>query len=243
MTRSALLLLPLSAFVFAPAPLAAEVLDAGTYEVYQGDRALGVETFGFERLSDSLYIYSSVTQKFPGPSGEITLEKTMRLLINEFDGGLILYESIQTLNGEKLVRAIIPSDTSMTVYREGDVVGEGTTIVRPPGKIYIVDPQVFALFDLLCREMSGRTFEQRPVQLFVLAAQDTTVAAVVTDQGVETIRWGAKPVQARKLRISDESSEFIAMVGPRGDMLQLLQPASGLRVVRRAPDVKPPGSR
>lgn len=243
MKTIASLFLLLAAALARPAALPAEVLDAGTYEVYQGDRALGVEAFGFERLSDSLYVYSSVTQKIPSPSGELTLEKSMKLLLHEFDGGLILYESIQTLNGEKLVRAIVPSDTSMTVYREGSHVGEGVTIVRPPGKLFIIDAQVFALFDLLCREMSAHQFERRPIQLFVLAGQDTTVAASVTDQGTETIRWGAKPVQARRFRIADDDSEFFAMVGPRGDMLQLHQPASGLRVIRKAPDVKPPAAR
>ena len=78
---------------------------------------------------------------------------------------------------------------------------------------------------------------------FVLAAEDTTVDAMVTDMGKEMIRWGAKPVQARKLRIGDTTSEFFAMVGPQGYMLQLLQPSTGLRVVRKAQDVKPPGSR
>jgi hypothetical protein len=91
--------------------------------------------------------------------------------------------------------------------------------------------------------MASRTFKERRIQMFVLANQDTTVDAVVTDMGKETIRWGSKPVQARKLRISDETSEFFAMVGPQGNMLQLLQPASGLRVIRKAQDVKPPGSR
>lgn len=243
MRRPALVLIALTAALAAAAPARAEVIDSGVFEVYQGHRALGTESFGIERLHDSLYVYSHVKQEIPTPNGDVALEKSMRLLVNDFDGGLILYESTQHFGGQKIVRAIVPSDTSMTVYREGDELGEGRTIVRPPGKLFIVDPQVFTLFDLLVRELADKKFDTRRVQLFVLANADTTVDATVTDQGTETIRWGAKPVQARRLVISDEQSEYIAMVGPRGDMLQLLQPTSGLRVVRKAPDVKPPGSR
>jgi hypothetical protein len=243
MKRLAFLVLGLCLSGPIPAAHAVDILDSGTFEVYQGDRALGTETFAFERHSDSLFIHCQVRQEIPSPNGTLSLEKSMRLLTKEFDGALVLYESIQTVNEQRLVRAIVPTDTAMTVYREDDRAGEGHTIVRPPGKIYIIDPQLFTLFDIICRELGSREFTERRIQMFVLAAADTTVDAIVTDMGKETIRWGAKPVQARKLRIGDTTSEFFAMVGPQGYMLQLLQPSTGLRVVRKAQDVRPPGSR
>jgi hypothetical protein len=243
MKKLAFLILGLTLLGSVRAAFAVDILDTGTFEVYQDDRALGTETFAFERHSDSLFIHCQVRQEIPSPNGTLSLEKSMRLLTKEFDGALVLYESVQTVNEQRLVRAIVPTDTAMTVYREDDRAGEGRTIVRPPGKIYIIDPQLFTLFDIICREFGSREFDERRIRLFVLAAEDTTVDALVTDMGTETIRWGAKPVQARKLRIGDTTSEFFAMVGPQGYMLQLLQPSTGLRVVRKARDVKPPGSR
>ncbi len=244
MNRPAFLVLCLGLLLAAPAAGDIETLDAGVYEVYQGSHALGVEKFAFERHSDSLFVHCQVLQKIPKPDGsEATLDKTMRLLTRRFDGGLVLYESVQSLDGVKLTRAIVPKDTAMTVFREGANEGQGDTIVRPPGRIFIIDPQVFTLFDVICREIGTREFDERRIQLFVLAARDTSVEATVTDMGTETIRWGAKPVQARKLRIADQTSEFFAMVGSQGHMLQLLQPETGLRVVRKAKDVKPPAAR
>jgi len=225
------------------ASFANEVVDTGSYEIYQDQKALGVEVFAFERASDSLFVHSEVTLKFSRSDGDVDFEKTMRLLANEFDGELLLYESTQHLNGKKLVRAIVPNDTSMTVYREGDDLGEGNTLVRPTGRMFIVDPQVFVLFDVICRDVAGREFTKRPITMFVLAGPDTTVEGMVTHLGKETIRWGAKPVQTTKISIADSASEFFAWIGPRGHMLLLTQPTVGLRVTRKAPDVKPPGSR
>lgn len=209
------------------------VLDGGTYHVYQGDRALGAETFAFEQHGDSLFLHCQISETLPHPRGDRKLEKTMRLLVREFDLGLILYESIQHLDGEKLVRAIVPQDTAMMVYRETDRGGTGDVRVRPPGKIFILDGQVFSLFDLICRDLHGKTFTERPLQFYVLGARDTLVRATATDLGTETIRWDMKPTEARKIRFSDGSSDFIAWVAPHGVMLRLEQPISGLRVERK----------
>lgn len=216
----------------SPSAGTAEVLDSGTYHVFQGDRPLGKETFAFERLTDSLYIYSHVTQTIPSPHGDLSLEKTSRLLLNEFDANILLYESQQQLNDHKLVRAIYPSDTVLTVVREKDDRGESLVIARPPGRLFILDPQVFVLFDVVCREMSGRPFKQRPIQMFVLSDRDTALEATATDHGTETIRWGSKTVKARHISIADANSEFFFWAGPQGHMLRLTQPKSGLRVER-----------
>jgi hypothetical protein len=74
------------------------------------------------------------------------------------------------------------------------------------------------------------------------------IEATATDLGSDTIRWGARPIQARKLEIGDEHMKFIAWAAPGGRMLRLAEPVSGLRVERepaavksRAPKPKPGG--
>lgn len=229
-----------------PALAAGEVLDAGTYHVYQGDRALGAETFAFEKLHDSLFVYSQVTETIPTPSGDKELTKSMQLLLREFDQGLIEYQSEQRFDGTKLNRGVSPMDTSLTLWRQENDVGEGRVVVRPPGKIFILDPQIFTLFDVLSRDLHARAFKTRPVTLLVLSARDTVVEATATDLGTETLRWGMKPVQARKFRIADKTSEFFTWMAPHGVMIQMEQPATGLRVVRKhqlgGPETKNPAS-
>jgi hypothetical protein len=228
--------LGLACLVSSPLRATAEgiVLDQGVFHVYQGDKALGAETFAFEKLDDSLYVYCEIVEKIPYPDGEMELKKSMRLLAREFDLGLVLYESIQYLDGVKLVRAIVPQDTALMVYREGNEGGEGNMIVSPPGRLFILDGQVFSLFDLICRNLHEKAFDKRPLQLFVLGVRDTFILATATDLGTETIRWNQKPVQARKIRIADSSSEYFAWIAPHGVMVRLEQPVSGLRVERKA---------
>ena len=133
----------------------------------------------------------------------------------------------------KLNRGVTPGDTSLTLWRQENERGTGDVIVRPPGKIFILDPQVFTLFDLISRDLFSRPFRKRPIQLLVLSTRDTVVQAMATDLGVETLRWGQRPVQARKYLIADTTSEFYTWMAPHGVMIKMEQPATGLRVVRK----------
>jgi hypothetical protein len=217
----------------APTQSAAEVLDSGTYHVYQGKRAIGAETFAFERRGDSLFVYSQVIETVPLPRGDLEFKKSMQLLLRAFDQGLILYESEQHFDGAKLNRGVTPRDTTLTLWRQENQSGTGDVIVRPPGKIFILDAQVFTLFDVISRDLISRAFRTKPIQLLVLGATDTLVQATATDLGTETLRWGQKPVQARKFKIADTTSEYYTWMAPHGVMIKMEQPATGLRVVRK----------
>ena len=216
----------LAACVLACATVAAaedvRLVDRGTYKVYQNDRPLGAETFGMEEHGDTLLVTSQVFQAIPTPEGATKLEKNMRLLANRVDLGLVL------------------KDTSFVSYREVDGSGEGVGLVLPPGRLFVLDPQVFVLFDLIGRTLYDRAFESRPITVMLLAERDSVLDATVTNLGNETIRWGAKPVQALKLGIADsgQRGRFVMWLSPQGEMLRLEQPESGLRVERDAPAVK-----
>ena len=57
----------------------------------------------------------------------------------------------------------------------------------------------------------------------------------------ETIRWGAKPVVTKKLRlIADDQITFTLWIGPQGHLLRLSEPLGGLRADRDAPAIKRP---
>jgi len=216
------------------------LVDRGTYKVYQNDRPLGAETFGMEEHGDTLLVTSQVFQAIPTPEGATKLEKNMRLLANRVDLGLVLYESKQIFRGRTLSRGLVLKDTSFVSYREVDGSGEGVGLVLPPGRLFVLDPQVFVLFDLIGRTLYDRAFESRPITVMLLAERDSVLDATVTNLGNETIRWGAKPVQALKLGIADsgQRGRFVMWLSPQGEMLRLEQPESGLRVERDAPAVK-----
>ena len=57
--------------------------------------------------------------------------------------------------------------------------------------------------------------------------------------GSETIRWGGRPVVARKVKlIADSQTTFTLWVGPQGQLLRLSEPLGGLRAERDPPPVK-----
>jgi hypothetical protein len=217
--------------------------DAGTYRVYQRQRPLGREEFEFMVRTDSLLVFSHVFEELPRGDSVDSLVKHAALMLAVVDEDLRDYQSIQHLNGHRTKRYLAVDDTLFTSYREDGNRGVGERLVRPPGRLYILDPQVFVLFDYLCRSLHQAGYVDRPISLLLLASRDTVIEAQVTDTGVDTLRWGARPVQARKLRIADRASEFFAWVSPSGRMLRLTQPATGLRVERDPPPVAKPRRR
>jgi len=217
--------------------------DAGTYRVYQGQRPLGREEFEFMVRTDSLMVFSHVFEVLPNHDTVDSLVKHSALTLALADEDLRDYQSVQHLNGHRYKRYLAVDDTLFTSYREDEIRGEGERLVRPPGRLYILDPQVFVLFDYLCRSLHQGGTIDRPISLLLLAPRDTVIEAQVTHVGIDTLRWGAHPVQTRKLRIADRTSEFFAWVSPTGRMLRLTQPATGLRVEREAPPAAKPRRR
>ncbi|MBI5711478.1 MAG: hypothetical protein HZC42_14425 [Candidatus Eisenbacteria bacterium] len=246
MRRPCWLLLAVAAATSAPAPAPrADVLveDGGKLVVWSKGQLVRREEISIVRSGDSLMVQagSYTMTPAPPPSGPIPFDKSMRVVLGAADFGLRGYLSQQLFGPDTLRRGIViegQADTVFSVYRELNGQGEGDRLVLPPGRLFVLDPPLFTPFDLICRALHGKAFDQRPVTLYVLGVRDTVLEATVTDLGSETIRWGARPVVARKLGISDAETRFLAWSGPDGRMLKLEQPASELSVLREAPPVK-----
>ena len=214
------------------------VLDSGTFVVRQGARTLGSETFKAVANGDRLTLTSTVSQQVPTPDGDVKLEKTMELVVSRFDFGLKTYKSNQKFRDHELGRGVSVAETTIAVYREIDQSGTGNVLALPPGRLFLIDPMLFTLFEYMCLSLHGHTFDTRPVTVLVLGPTDSLLEARVTDLGTETIRWGQQSVRARKLRIGDDQTSFEAWVGPAGGLLRLELPGQELRVEREAPPVK-----
>jgi len=215
---------------------AAVELDRGSFLIYQSGRLLGTEVFALVGGGDSLVVTARSFQVLDSD----TLRKDVAQVVGLFDFGLRTYRSKQTFGRLTLTRGLELSDTAFTSYRQLGMQGEGERFPLPPGRVFVVDPKVFICFDLICRSLHGKVFEHRPLTLFVLGARDSVVEATATDLGGETIRWGERPVQARKMSIGDAQTTFVAWAAPRGNLLRLEESASGLRVERSPPPVKRP---
>ena len=229
-------LLSLPTPLFADGPVD---LDRGVLGVFAGGRKLGTEEFLIQTAGDSLSVYASVLLMLPGPQGEDSLAKIVTMRLSDFDYDLHHYDSRQRFRGDMLVRGVEPRDTLYTVFRELNGHGLGVAYTRPPGRLFVLDGQIFTSFVLICRHLQGRDFEKRPLWLLALSARDTLLQVEVKNLGPDTLRWGGRRVVARKLSVSDSGLICLLWATADGRMIQLEQPEAGIRVLREPPPTKP----
>jgi hypothetical protein len=235
-----LVFLVAAATVAIPAASRAAVIDQGSYKIYRNDRALGAETFDVTEFSDSLFLRTRQFLTIQTPDGDEIVERGADVYVSRIDYSLRQYLSTRVFRGVTTRRAITMADTHYVAFREDAHGGEGESRVLPPGRLYIMDSQLVALFDLICRSFHAKRFESRPLNLLALGPRDTLLDARAVVLPSETIRWGAKPVVARRLQIvADAQTTFTLWVGPQGQMLRLSEPVGGLRAERDPPDVRP----
>lgn len=236
-TPSALLLAALlGAAAARPAGAAVRVdplhNDNGTYRVYFQDRLLGTETFSLEPRGDSVLVFSNIDEQIPTPMGDQKLDKKVSLTIKTLDYDLLSYNSEQSFLGRKLTRGLSPGDTVLTTYRESANGGAGDTYLRPPGRVFVIDSQVFVLFDIMLRSLHGKMFE-RPLSVMILGEPRDTLMEIACRPGTsETVAVQGHQRAAQRVLLTDGSNEFTAWVATSGQMLRLDQPAAGLRVER-----------
>jgi hypothetical protein len=221
------------------APASADPIDFGTYRVYLRGRAMGTEIFSIDQFADSVAVESNVRQAILTPTGEDSLIKNVTLFVSAFDLDLRYYHSAQEVGGNKVVRGLVMSDTAFTSYREENGHGTGDVLVRPPGRIFLHDPDVYSLFDVISRNLHGQQFTSRPITLMVLGPRDTTIEISAIRRPSQPLLWGARTVQASRLDLDDGTNRIMMWSDARGRLLKLEEPGSGLRVTRVPPAVKP----
>jgi hypothetical protein len=220
-------------------------LDKGKFVIRVKDKVIGAEEFGIEARSDSINCLAKSSRTRTTDQGEEEIQKFAGMSFGRLDWDLRMYRSEETFRGQTLVRGVTidPRDTVFTVYRERkDGAGEAMRYATAPGRMFVMDSGVYTLFDVLCLHLHGQTFQSRPVNILTFGARDTVMEAQVVDLGRETIRWGARPMQARKLQVSQGPLSFELWVDPQGRMIRLAHAPTGLMVEREAPPIKKRGA-
>ena len=236
--RSRYLSLCFVLLVCVPALAHAAELDKGVFRISLRGRSMGRENFFIDHYSDSIVVQSTVKMDILTPGGQLPLVKSIRMQVDPFDLDLRHYDSSQSIGDDKVSRALVMSDTSFASNREENGFGSGDILVRPPGRIFLHDPDVYVLFDVITRNLHTQTFDSRPITLMVLGQRDTTIEVTATKLGVGPLRWGTRTLQANKLSLEDGVNKLLLWSDSRGRLLVFEDPASGLRVVRDAPAAK-----
>lgn len=233
----------------APAPgtvtaTGTTVLDAGRFVTFSGGVPVATEDFMFEQRHDSLFVTSNVTRHARAADGAVKpYQKTMELIANADDAALLLYASTERFDGHKVNRMVSPAESTVTVTVEKDDYGAADAVVRPPGRISVVDAGVFTLFDVIARNLNGRLFSPRPVGLIALGDQNVAMETTASPAGRDTLRWGARPVVTERIQLADSTATFMLWVGKDGKMLRLENARTDLVVMREPPALPPTSKR
>jgi hypothetical protein len=240
--RLVLALLP--ALLMVPVPRARAQAgveaDSGKFIVFQGDIPMAREKNAFQWMGDSLVITAQTQRTMQDEHGtRHPFLKVLSMVVDSRDLGLRSYASIQEFQGHTMHRGLVPGDTSITYYEEFDGAGEASRLTQPPGRLFVMDSQLFTLFEVICRGLASKTFTTRSVQLVALGDSMSTPLATVTRSGADTLRFVGRRIPAQRYMLADGSAEFELWADARGRMIKLTHPASGLRV-EREPDPAPP---
>jgi hypothetical protein len=232
-----------AALAASPAHAQATVVaDSGRFIVFQGDVPVAHERNTFLWTGDSLVITAFHQRTMQDEQGvKHPFTKTVAMVVDSRDLGLKSYTSIQDFQGHRVTRGLVPGDTSISYYQEFDGAGNAMRVTQPPGRLYVMDGNLFSLFEVVCRSLAPRTFTSRPVQILAMADTLATPVATVTRGPADTLSLGSKRVPVRRYTFSDESATFELWADARGRMLKLAH-ASGLHV-EREPDTPAPARR
>src|SRR5262249_29944158 len=146
----------------------------------------------FQNYGDSIVVTSDTQRQFLDEKGiRHPFLKSMLLVVDARDLGLLRYASGQKFEGHTITQGLVPSDTAMSYYRELDKAGSAGVVGQPPGRLFVMDSQMFALFDVLCRSLAGKVFTTRRVQMLELQRDSLeTPLATITAGTEDTLRLG-----------------------------------------------------
>jgi hypothetical protein len=211
--------------------------DRATFEIRVHDKPIGTETILIENSTDSLRVSSSSLQML-GPAGRDSLLKQTKLVATLEDLDLRAYASAMRFLGDVVERGVECEDTLLHLSTFAHGRGDQFIITRPPGRLFVIDTGSFVSFDLICRMLRGRAFVTRPVNMLILGPRDTVVTATLSDGGTETLRWGTGPTTARRVTLTDRTSEYVMWMDATGRMLRLENAWSHVRVERKPPPAR-----
>lgn len=225
----------------AQAPVAT-VTDTGILVVFDHDLPVAHEKFTWEWYGDSIIVTAKAKRTLADAEGKRhQYEKTMLVVVDARDLGLLRYQSDQHFQDQLASRGILPSDTVLTYYTEFNQQGNAVRLVQPPGRLFVIDTPMFSLFDVMLRSLAGKDFESRRVQLLVTSA-DTLIMplATVTKVKLDTLKVGTRRIPAQHYQLVDPSVQFDLWADAKGRLLRMTHEGSGMLVERALPAAPAP---
>lgn len=216
------------------------VLDSTTFEIYQDDRQIGEEQYRAYRSNDTLIVGSSL--RLPGlPEGSLLPSvKNTTFLRRAADSWPLVFQVIESGRDTARTKSINCSfnDTTVIVLQESEGHGSGTAIALPPGRIYLLEPGVYAQVQALVGDFVRSTQDKRKQPVLIPSAKQI-VDIYLTRGPKERLGQEGRVVETTRIDLTDKVVKLSAWVDKEGRMWKLEAPGQGLRVERALPDALP----
>ena len=213
--------------------------DSSSFEIWQGDVLLGTEEYRVFQTSDTLIMGS--TLRLPGarPDSKLPIEKRTTFLRRALDSYPLVFQVMDfprdSTRGKSTAINVVFSDTTAVIYREiTGVIGRGEAISLPPGRIYLLEPGIYAQVQTLAGEFLATKQQKRRQPVLIPSAQQV-VELTLTRGPVERLENEGHVVTTTRVDITDKLTQLVAWVDADGRMWKMEAPGQGLRVERTLP--------
>lgn len=212
------------------------VIDSTTFEIYQDDRQVGEEQYRAYRTNDTLIIGSSLS--LPGlPEGSLLPSVKNTTFLRRADNSWPLVFQVQESGRDTTKTRSIScafNDTTVIVFHEADGVGRGTALALPPGRLYLLEPGIYAQVQTLVGDFARSTQNKRKQPVLIPSAK-AIVDIHLTRGPKERLGQDEFVVQTTRIDLTDKFIKLSAWVDAQGRMWKMEAPGQGLRVERAVP--------
>jgi hypothetical protein len=209
----------------------------GTYEAWQDTSRLGTEFYRVYATpgGDSLVSVSTVRYELHGQGGLTTYEKWTLGITRSLDSYPLLYQTRESIGGRQRALNVTFRAGTALIFRESEGRGGATAVGMPPGRIYILDPNVYEQIERVVSEFYARGLPSR-MQNIIMTPRDTVLEIRLTRGPKENIELpGRGKLAATRVDIFDDLTLIKTWVDDGGLLVRVEAPAQKLRVVRLPP--------
>jgi hypothetical protein len=213
------------------------LLRTGTFEVWQDTTRLGTEFYRVYATprGDSLVTVSTVRYELRGRGGREAYEKSVLGITRRLDAYPLLFQSREEIGGRRRAVNLNFREGNAIISRESGGAGQVNVVAVPPGRLYILDPNVYEHIESLVSDFCGRGIASR-TQNVIMTPRDSVQQIRLARGPLETISTpGRDKIKATRVNVFDELTLLKTWLDEEGLLLRLEAPAQKLRVVRLPP--------
>ena len=214
--------------------------DSATFEIYQDDVLLGTEQYRTFVTHDTLIISSSLDLSGASKNSSLPRYKDTMFLRKADSSYPLIFNVTETARDTMKSNALrcIFNDTTVVIYRENKKGGMGDALALPTGRLYVLEPGIYAQLQTLLGDFVQSSQNKRK-QAVLIPAIGQFVDVMLTRGPKENLGQDRFIVRTTQVTMTDKMTQIRGWLDSSGRMWKLSAPMQGLRVERVPPESAP----